>query len=708
MATPFIPVPDWFPWENQGADIAVADINGDGQLDLVVFQIDDPAGENVGLYRIGWTLQADAGVTGGWGPWMIVPDWFAWENQGAGIAVADINGNGQLDLIVFQIDNPAGKNEGYYRIGWDLNAAGAVTGGWSVWTDIPDWPFWENQDGSIALADIDGNGRLDLVVFQIDNPGGKNDGYYRVGWNLNTAGNVTGGWSPWRAVADWPYWENQGAGIAITDLDGNGRPDLVVFQVDNPGAKNDGYYCIGWDLDAEGVARGGWGAWTKVPDWAPWENQGAGIALASLDGAGPPQLIVLQVDNPGAQNAGLYRVLDLVLNGDAPETDGVWRILPFDTQVLAIHAALLHTGKVLFFSGSSNNPVNLNPGDAEEDFRSIVWDYEAGTFFRPFTPIDFFCAGQSFLPDGRLLVAGGTKTYDPFFGLPDAYVFDPHDEQWKLLPPMTGGRWYPTLVTLADGSVLAMSGLGELGEDPYQDIELFTDHPPAWTTLQPSLSKPWPLYAHVFLLSDGRLFYTGGQYNKNYGQAPCLIDLSLGTVTPVGGLADAHHRNQSASALLPPAQDARVMIIGGGAEFGGAHHHAVEATKQVSIIQPLTAPAYQAGPTLTWGRMHHNAVILPDRTLLICGGSGLDESRELARLTGEIYDPATNAWSLTAPSRVPRLYHSIAILMPDGRVITAGSNPERGDEELRIEVYHPSYLFRGPRPVIDAVPDDLT
>jgi hypothetical protein len=101
---------------------------------------------------------------------MEVPDWFSFENQGAGVAVADLDGDGRPELIVFMIDNPAGPNQGYYRVGRKLDPNGAVTGGWGDWTPIPDWFPWENQYGGVAVADLDGDGRPELVVLMVDNP----------------------------------------------------------------------------------------------------------------------------------------------------------------------------------------------------------------------------------------------------------------------------------------------------------------------------------------------------------------------------------------------------------------------------------------------------------------------------------------------------------------------------------------------------------
>lgn len=152
------------------------------------------------------------------------------------------------------------------------------------------------------------------------------------------------------------------------------------------------------------------------------------------------------------------------------------------------------------------------------------------------------------------------------------------------------------------------------------------------------------------------------------------------------------------------------MIIGGGPE------DASNATGSTAVVD-LTAPqpAFAPGVPMSLPRMHLNAVLLPDHTVFVSGGALAREERVVARLQSEIYDPATDTWRIGAAASVVRLYHSIALLLPDGRVITAGGNPppygqqvawEPPDpnEELRLEVYSPPYLFAGPRPIINAAP----
>lgn len=684
MAGQFVPVPGWFAWENQDCGVAVADIDGDGATDVVVFMVDNPEGQNAGFYRLGSGLAADGSVLT-WGPWLEVPEWFGWENQGAGIALADLSGNGQLDLVIFLVDNPPGQNQGYYRIGRDLAADGTVTGGWTPWLPVPDWYGWENQGADICLTVLDG--QPVLVLLTVDNPPGQNSGQFRLAKGLAADGSVAE-WTPWVAVPDWYGWENQGAGIAVADLDGDGRPELIVFAVDNPVEGNVGVYTIGWGLDGTGHAIDGWSVWAKVPDWGFTENQGAAAVLLPNAGA-PPELVVFTIDALPGQNAGYLRVVELETDLAHAAHMGLWRILDFGTEINPVHAALLHTGDVLFFAGSGNDPDRHNA----HEFRTRVWHYPNPGLVPVDTPIDLFCVGQAMLPDGRLLAAGGTERYDPFYGLPDALIFDPGTLSWNAVPDMAFGRWYPSLITMPDGNVVAVSGLGA---DNFLSVvpELFDTATQTWSQLP--VPGPIPMYGHLVLLDDGRLFYTGGQYGGNNGVRPSIWDPFSGTMTEVPGLADPGSRNQAASVLLPPAQQQRVMILGGG----GFDIHSPAPALAGTMIADLGAPGptYQPAPPMDHARMHLSAVILPDRTVLATGGSGMEEMAHAAPPHAEIFDPATSTWMHTAKCRIARLYHSVALLTPDGKVVTAGSNPARKDEELRIEIYWPPYLFQQGRP----------
>jgi hypothetical protein len=391
---------------------------------------------------------------------------------------------------------------------------------------------------------------------------------------------------------------------------------------------------------------------------------------------------------------------------------GSWQLLSYSCPINPIDAALLRTGKILLIAGSGNNANNVN-----EPKGAAVLDLNTGTFSRPTTPLDstgqpfdIFCPGHSFLADGRLMCVGGTDQYDPFIGLALALIFDPSTDQWiKESNQPEGARWYPTVLTMGDGRIVVFSGIDEFGGiDTYPESYSsangwvhFTG-PPNWSDPTSSL----PMYLHLFLMQDGRLFYSGG-YFQSTGVSTRILTLPSNyrgkiTETPVSGLQNADYGDQAASVLLPPAQDQKVMILGGGNGFYG------NTTTRVNIIDLKAAsPTYTAAAPLNYKRMHHNAVLLPDRTVFVCNGGAVGEDKNQGTRTAEIYNPATNTWTIVATAGKTRLYHAVALLLPDGRVFTTGGNPNRGDEDRSIEIYSPWYMSQT-RPVISSAPTSAT
>lgn len=740
----FLQVPDWTSWENQGCGLAVADVGG-GPC-LAVLNVDAPPGQNTGSYRVGTGLDPASGTVAAWSPWRDVPDWTSWENQGADLAVADITGNGRPDLIVLRVDAPQGQNAGLYRVGFDLGTDGQITGGWSPWIPIPDWFSWENQGAGLAIGDITGNGRPDLVVFMIDDvPNGQNRGVHRIGRDLDATG-AAASWSPWVDAPQWFSWANQGGGVALAGSQTPGRKDIVVFGIDNPpgpfpapsavpSGQNQAYCQVARAVDGDGLPTADWSSLLGVNNWFSWDNQ---YGALTVSGAGADQkLLVAAVDNPPGQNAFVYTPLPLF---ETPQEHGEWKVLSVNSGVLAIHAALLHTGKVLFFAGTGNNQVR----DAFPDFgevsknlwTSVDWDPnvpDVAGFQHPATikrdngrPFDFFCGGNTFLPDGRLFSAGGNLSYNGGnnLGQRETAAFDPVAGEWARRRTMQVGRWYPALVELEDGRILVVSGKNDTDGALNRIFEIYDGATDTFDQLvDPQIAFPgMPFYAHLFLQDNGKVFFSGGRMDDGIAQPAGILDLKRSPVgfAPVASQVAPELRNQSASVLLPPAQSQNVMIIGGGPQDDLTS--ATGATERIDLH--AAAPAFTLAMPLSLPRMHLNAVLLPDRTVFVSGGAihheaQLDNDRPQPvaiarpRLQAEIYEPENDSWRAAATATVIRLYHSVALLLPDASVVTAGGNPppyghlvpweEQPNEELKLEVYRPPYLFRGRQPRIEDV-----
>ena len=365
-----------------------------------------------------------------------------------------------------------------------------------------------------------------------------------------------------------------------------------------------------------------------------------------------------------------------------PHIIGQWETRPEAMSVNPIHVGLLRTGRVLVIAGSGNDPKE----SVSSVYKATVWDPVGGTIDPVQLPWDLFCNGMSFLPDGRALITGGSKPYptNNFKGLKNTTIFDPITSIFHQVEDMADGRWYPTNIALPDGRTATFSGEGEDGTNN-ATAEIYTPGS-GWS---PEYANGWPAslgnYPRAHLTPHGDLFFSGAQLNSHRFD-PIALTWNQNVARTTHG-ATRRYGSSVLLGLRPPLYTARILIAGGGA---------TAATDSTEIIDlGVSTPRWEPTGSLTFKRVEHNAVLLPNGKILAIGGSNtnnkIDDNGE-GRFS-EMYDPATGDWSIMAQQLYWRLYHSTALLLPDGRVASLGSNPQQGTYEQHIEIYSPPYLF---------------
>jgi hypothetical protein len=370
-------------------------------------------------------------------------------------------------------------------------------------------------------------------------------------------------------------------------------------------------------------------------------------------------------------------------------TVGEWRTLSSVVPINPIHVALLRTGRVLIVAGSENDPTVTTS-------RAAVWNPATGTFSVQTIPWDLFCNAMSFLPDGRVLTTGGNLQYNPFRGIRTTTIFDPATEAFTQAQDMARGRWYPSNVALDDGRTMTFSGWLE-GGGTNNAVELYSV-PGGWSPERFAPFTP-PLYPWLHLLPDGRVFQSGPQVASH------VFDPGPQTwTTSVANTGYPAERTYGSSVLLPLRRSegyrARIMIMGGD-------NPATDRAEIIDLSQPT--PAWRPLPPMSAPRIQMNAVLLPTGKVLALGGSAQNNTASTASLGADLFDPASETWTPAGRMARARMYHSVALLLPDATVWVAGSNPQEGSWDSTMEVYRPAYLFTAggapaSRPAITAAP----
>jgi hypothetical protein len=364
-----------------------------------------------------------------------------------------------------------------------------------------------------------------------------------------------------------------------------------------------------------------------------------------------------------------------------PEQAGEWGPI-FQLGIPAVHAIVLHTGKVLVFHRTSGTIGTV----------ARLWDPVTGTIENVDATggdaYNYFCSAHTVLDDGRVFITGGTTTDGNYYGERRTAFFDPETETWSQGPQMANGRWYPSGATLPDADVLVFSG----SSDPTTNVEQVERYDVETNTFSAlgatsDIASEF-LYPRLFVLADGTVARVG------MDQQTMTLDPGTGSWSN-GPLLGFGNRENGSMIRLPGN---RVLAIGGSDDG-----LPTTSTEMIDFDDPT--PAWRPSGSMAERRQHLNAVLLPDGTVLAIGGARADDFYNDPAYPSELFDPDTETWTTMDSTFAPRAYHSTAVLLPDGRVLAAGQT--RGNLQTTGEVFSPPYLFAGPRPVIEASPSTI-
>lgn len=361
----------------------------------------------------------------------------------------------------------------------------------------------------------------------------------------------------------------------------------------------------------------------------------------------------------------------------SPDLVGQWSPV-ISWPLVAVHMELLPTGNVLLWDAWQGDGASAR-----------LWQPDTQAFVAvPEAYSHIFCAGQVALADGRPLIIGGHNGSD--IGITDTNLFDPVTSTWSHLASMHTARWYPSATLLGDGRVLALGG--EVTAGVFADVpEIYNPAANTWSQLAaPSARLNVDEYPHVYSLPNGKIFMSAG---------PDGISRTLDIATQQWSTIGPNPTWTGTTAMYRPG---KVISAAGGTD---GNDPVQSGTAVIDMTQP--APAWRQTAPMNFSRYLHNLVLLPDGQVLAVGGSTVTSLiSTTGRLQAEMWDPTSETWTAMASMQDYRMYHSTALLLPDGRVLVAGGGRlAPAIDYLTAEIYSPPYLFKGARPTISSAPD---
>jgi hypothetical protein len=412
----------------------------------------------------------------------------------------------------------------------------------------------------------------------------------------------------------------------------------------------------------------------------------------------------------------------------AGSSGGAWTA-PISMPVLPIHVSLLPNGSILFWQhGHEEIEDTTRPGGrvVKDHPDPHLWNLGTSAaqpvnvpeMFGNLHTDEIYCSVMSLLPDGKLFVAGGHQSKwntppgvknDEFTGSNQVLTFNASVvTPWALGPRMiSGGRWYPSALPLADGSTLVISGIDHLaGDFVYNAIpEVYDQRSNSFRVLS-GAAKSLPTYPWMYRVPNApsRVFYAGP------GSDTAFLEVG-GTGRWVSSISSTFPPTRSPGAIHRAAsvlyRHGRVMNVG-GIDVSTGHDESTAPPSATAEVIDLNQsnPGWSRVASMNFPRQHHSATLLPDGKVLVTGGTTASGNSNPAGAVqaAEMWDPAANTWSVMASGAAPRMHHSVALLLPDARVLVGGGGQTGFGGEVdysSFEFYSPPYFFTGaPRPVI--------
>lgn len=303
---------------------------------------------------------------------------------------------------------------------------------------------------------------------------------------------------------------------------------------------------------------------------------------------------------------------------------------------------------------------------------------------------DMFCAGSSILADGTVLVAGG----NPALRLTSRLDGD----TWLAEDNMDHARWYGTVVTLAEGDAFAtfakragsnselwQPGVGWSGLPRASMATLEREQNIMNSAGGTGTSGQW--FAFMHLAPNGRVFHAGPTPTMHWFDTG-----GLGGVSAAGTRLGENRVRQFGSSVM--YDEGKLLLTGGGDQRFSPSSTASALTIDINGA----APVVRSVANMVRPRTYHNSVVMPNGEVFVVGGNqtGIQFSDGQSVMTPEIWNPDSRQWRAMANHRVPRNYHSIAVLLQDGRILTGGGGlcgPRCGVNHPNVEIFSPPYLF---------------